>query len=150
MQYVASHLFGERNGKKFGVKLSTVVKDVLIIRIENMNQNKLKDDIRRLSKGKASRSKIGSRAVPHRLTQEEQKQIDLAMKKGFLEVQEHQRINAQNIYQKYAQVNNWLSVVIVHGQESSTLYVGDEPFTFSERKEAKQQAKDIAKQNTNR
>ncbi|KAL2608213.1 hypothetical protein R1flu_026786 [Riccia fluitans] len=42
------------------------------------------DDVERLSRGRASKAKIGSRAVPHRLNVDERKAFELAKKRGFV------------------------------------------------------------------
>ncbi|KAL2644427.1 hypothetical protein R1flu_012014 [Riccia fluitans] len=42
------------------------------------------DDVERLSRGRASKAKIGSRAVPHRLNADERKAFELAKKRGFV------------------------------------------------------------------
>jgi hypothetical protein len=44
------------------------------------------DDVLRLSKGQSTRSRAGSRTVPHRLNSDERQQFDLARKHGFLTV----------------------------------------------------------------
>ena len=46
----------------------------------------IKDDIERLSRGKSTQSKIGSRRVPHRLTQKERILFEAAKRQGFLKV----------------------------------------------------------------
>jgi hypothetical protein len=46
----------------------------------------IKDDVKRLSRGKSTQSKIGSRRVPHRLTQKERILFEAAKRQGFLKV----------------------------------------------------------------
>jgi hypothetical protein len=45
-----------------------------------------KDDVERLSRGEASRSKAGSRSVGHRLTQRERILFEAAKRQGFLKL----------------------------------------------------------------
>jgi hypothetical protein len=45
-----------------------------------------KDDVESLSRGKPTRSKIGSRQIPHRLTQKERILFEAAQRQGFLKV----------------------------------------------------------------
>lgn len=58
-----------------------------------------KDDVERLSRGKSTRSKIGSREIPHRLTQKERILFEAAQRRGFLKVPVAGiRPNVLNIY----------------------------------------------------
>ena len=45
-----------------------------------------KDDVKKLSRGKSTRSRIGSRQIPHRLTQKERILFEAAQRQGFLKV----------------------------------------------------------------
>lgn len=45
-----------------------------------------KDDIERLSRGKSTRARIGSRGTPHRLTKRERILLEAAQRQGFLKV----------------------------------------------------------------
>ncbi len=45
MSFVSVHLYGEKNGKRFGEKLNTVLKDVVIIREIDMKDKAPKQDI---------------------------------------------------------------------------------------------------------
>jgi len=45
-----------------------------------------KDDVARLTRGKSSRNRVGSRHVRHRLRQDELKRLDIARGRGFLVV----------------------------------------------------------------
>ena len=70
-----------------------------------------KDDVERLSRGKSSRSKIGSRSTPHRLTQKERILFEAAQRQGFLKVPASGiRPNVLNIYRLWceAEVENLL------------------------------------------
>lgn len=46
----------------------------------------LRDDVERLSRGEPTRQRIGSRGVPHRLTQRERILFETAKKNGFLKI----------------------------------------------------------------
>ena len=45
-----------------------------------------KDDVARLSRGRATRNKVGSRATSHRLRLDELKKLEVAKERGFLVV----------------------------------------------------------------
>jgi hypothetical protein len=60
----------------------------------------IKDAIISISKGKSTRTKIGSRAVPHRLRQDERISVARALELGFLEIYPWSRDNSSNIYKK--------------------------------------------------
>jgi hypothetical protein len=58
-------------------------------------------DIIQLSKGKPSKNKIGSRTVPHRLNAFEQKEFEIAIKKGYLAYNSKTRLALQNTFEEY-------------------------------------------------
>ena len=106
-----------------------------------MNQNRQKSDILKLTRGESTRSKMGSRAVPHRLRKDESKRFELAIKKGFLELYESDRPNLLNVYKKWCEAEKKEPVFIVHDLNESTLFYGQKKQRFSSRKEAKIAAK---------
>jgi hypothetical protein len=58
-----------------------------------------KDDVERLSRGKATRARIGSRRIGHRLTQKERLLFEAARRQGFLKIPVTGiRPNVVNIY----------------------------------------------------
>ena len=58
-----------------------------------------KDDVERLSRGQATRAKIGSRRIGHRLTQKERLLFEAARRQGFLKIPVTGiRPNVVNIY----------------------------------------------------
>ena len=64
-----------------------------------------KDDVERLSRGKPTRAKIGSRQIPHRLTQKERILFESARRRGFLKVPAAGiRPNVLNIYRLWCDV----------------------------------------------
>lgn len=46
----------------------------------------IKDEVERLSRGNSTRSKIGSRQIPHRLTRKDRILFEAAKRQGFLKV----------------------------------------------------------------
>jgi hypothetical protein len=46
----------------------------------------LREDVERLSRGAPTRQRIGSRGIPHRLTQRERILFEVAKKNGFLKI----------------------------------------------------------------
>jgi hypothetical protein len=69
-----------------------------------MNRKISKDDVERLSKGLSSKSKTGSRNVPHRLTKKERIVFESAKKVGYLKLPANcRRENLVNIYLLWCQ-----------------------------------------------
>lgn len=64
------------------------------------------DDVYNLAKGKPTKSKIGSRAIPARLNKYEWEQFETAQKKGFLVVTDKTRWALQNIWVLYCEARN--------------------------------------------
>jgi hypothetical protein len=65
------------------------------------------DDVERISRGKSSKAKMGSRQVPHRLSAEERKAYDLAKKKGYLVVRVlSRRYPLVNTYRNFCDASN--------------------------------------------
>lgn len=60
-----------------------------------------KDDVEKLSRGKSTKSKSGSRAVPHRLTKDEREEFERAKKRGVLKPKRWHRENLINIWEKW-------------------------------------------------
>jgi hypothetical protein len=72
-----------------------------------------KDDVEKLSRGKASRSKAGSRGVGHRLTEKERALFEAAKKQGFLKIPvTGARENVRNVYQKWCQATSQTAVIL--------------------------------------
>ncbi len=64
----------------------------------------IKDDIESWSRGKSTRAKIGSRGIPHRLTQKERYLLEAAQRQGFLKIPiTGIRPNVLNIYSLWCQ-----------------------------------------------
>jgi hypothetical protein len=71
------------------------------------------DDVLALSKGRKSRSKEGSRMLPHRLTQSERVKLAVAQKRGYLKLPlKTLRDNLLNVYKLWCQATNRELIVI--------------------------------------
>jgi hypothetical protein len=70
-----------------------------------MKKNSIsKDDVEKLSRGKPTRSKSGSRSIGHRLTQKERTLFEAAKIQGYLKIPlTGCRQNVINIYQKWCE-----------------------------------------------
>ena len=65
------------------------------------------DDVESLSRGRPSRSKEGSRMLPHRLTQAERVKLEVAKKRGYLKLSLNApRDNLINVYKLWCQATN--------------------------------------------
>jgi hypothetical protein len=63
-----------------------------------------KDDVNRLSRGKPTRAKIGSRRIGHRLTQKEKLLFEAATRQGFLKLPiTGIRPNVLNVYRLWCE-----------------------------------------------
>ena len=63
-----------------------------------------KDDIDKLSRGKPTKSRIGSRRIGHRLTQKERLLFEAAQRQGFLKIPvTGSRPNVLNVYKLWCQ-----------------------------------------------
>ena len=72
-----------------------------------------KGDIERLSRGKSTRSRIGSRQIPHRLTQRERILFEAAQRQGFLKVPVAGiRPNVLNIYKLWCDAEGKDCIVV--------------------------------------
>ena len=76
------------------------------------------EHIDKLTRGKKSGAKIGSRWVPHHLYQYEQEKLDRAMKYKFLHISNKDRVNLQNIWEKICAARKWDSIIIVTDSSS--------------------------------
>ena len=66
-----------------------------------------KDDVERLSRGLATRAKIGNRGVGHRLTQKERILFESAKRHGFLKIPSGGiRKNVLNVYRLWCQATD--------------------------------------------
>jgi hypothetical protein len=66
-----------------------------------------RDDVEKLSRGLPTRSKLGSRAVGHRLTQKERILFEAAKRQGFLKIPvTGLRANVENIYRLWCEAQS--------------------------------------------
>lgn len=84
------------------------------------------DDVERISKGKASKAKTGSRKVPHRLQAGERTAYDLAKKKGYL-VQRaiSRKYPLVNTYRNFCDASCRICIFIEQGQTGEDTVVID-------------------------
>ncbi|MEI7577411.1 MAG: hypothetical protein WCK51_10990 [Armatimonadota bacterium] len=72
-----------------------------------------KDDVERLSRGEATRSRAGSRGVGHRLTVRERALFEAAKKQGFLKIPvTGARENVRNVYRKWCEATGQTAVIL--------------------------------------
>ena len=103
--------------------------------------------VENLTKGKKSGAKIGSRGVPHRLNQHEQKQFNLAIKKKFMTLSYDSRPNLRNIWLKYTEVKKWPALIVSRLQDgTANVNQNGSTLKFTTYKEADNYAKDVARQ----
>jgi hypothetical protein len=77
-----------------------------------------KDDVDRLSRGKPTRAKIGSRRISHRLTQKERLLFEAATRQGFLKLPVTGiRPNVLNVYRLWCEAEG--RDFILKGEPSS-------------------------------
>ncbi|CAM6100182.1 unnamed protein product [Calypogeia fissa] len=79
------------------------------------------DDVERISRGRPSKAKTGSRAVPHRLNAEERKAFELAKKRGYVTQQANsRRYPLINTYRNYCDALDFLCIRIEQGTTGLT------------------------------
>lgn len=84
-----------------------------------------KDDVEKLSRGEATRSKAGSRGVGHRLSVRERALLEAAKKQGFLKIPlSGARENVRNVYRKWCEATGETAVILEpdeHANRSANL-----------------------------
>lgn len=70
------------------------------------------EDVENLSRGRPTKSKIGSRSVPHRLTKTERGQFERAKNRGYMTIKPNQRQNLGNIWFDWCDVNNIPCIIL--------------------------------------
>lgn len=69
-----------------------------------MSISPTKDDVENLSRGLPTRTRSGSRAIPHRLTQKERILFEAAKRQGFLKLpMAGHRTNVESIYRLWCE-----------------------------------------------
>ena len=88
-----------------------------------MKQLKL-DHVERLSHGKRSGLNIGSRSVGHYLRPHERTIYQRALKKGYLDITEKDRVNLWHIWEKACLAKRWDFLVLIKDTDKGigTLY----------------------------
>jgi hypothetical protein len=71
------------------------------------------EHIDNLRKGKASGAKIGSRKTPHHLYKYEEEKYERALKNKYLEIEQNERINLQNLWSKVCIAKNWKEYTLI-------------------------------------
>jgi hypothetical protein len=72
-----------------------------------------RDDVESLSRGQRSRSKSGSRRIPHRLTQAERVKFEVAKKRGYLKLPINApRENLINVYRLWCEAAGSECVIV--------------------------------------
>jgi len=79
-----------------------------------------KDDIEKLSKGKGTYAKIGSRDIPHRLTLAESTEFNKAKSRGYLKWKNSYRVNLENVYRLYCRTTKRFCLIIRNNGEFPT------------------------------
>jgi hypothetical protein len=99
--------------------------------------------VENLTKGKKSGANIGSRGVPHRLNQHEQKQFNIAIKRRYMTLAFDSRPNLRNIWLKYAEVKQWPSLIVIRQQDgTANVEHNGSKLSFETYGEAKRYAKE--------
>lgn len=113
-----------------------------------MKQLKL-DHVERLSHGKRSGLNIGSRSVGHYLRPHERATYERALKKGYLDITEKDRVNLWHIWEKACLAMQWRFLVLIKDTENSlgTIYDNNEIVGSSELPNAKNEIRDLALSN---
>ncbi len=79
------------------------------------------EHIQQLTKGKKSWIKIWSRGMPHRLKPYEREKYERALKKKYLEINEHERINLVNIWDKTCESQWWENIIFIKNIDQATV-----------------------------
>ena len=114
-----------------------------------MKQLKL-DHVERLSHGKRSGLNIGSRSVGHYLKPHERATYQRALKKGYLDITEKDRVNLWHIWEKACLAQQWSFLVLIKdiNKDLGTIYQGNKIIGESNLINAKQEIKSLASSNT--
>lgn len=105
------------------------------------------DHVERLSHGKRSGLNIGSRSVGHYLRPHERAAYQRALKKGYLDITEKDRVNLWHIWEKacLAMQRDFLVLIKDTNSGSGTLYKDNEMIKETELSEAKRIMKSLVK-----
>jgi len=112
-----------------------------------MKQLKL-DHVERLSHGKRSGLNIGSRSVGHDLRPHERATYQRALKKGYLDITEKDRVNLWHIWEKACLAMQWDFLVLIKDTDNclGTIYKNSKVLEQSELSETKRNIKMLVSQ----
>jgi hypothetical protein len=110
-----------------------------------MKQLKL-DHVERLSHGKRSGLNIGSRSVGHHLRPHERAAYQRALKKGYLDITEKDRVNLWHIWEKACLAMHWRFLVLIKDTDNGLglIYDNNEMVGNHEMLMAKNEIRDLA------
>ncbi|MFT5610141.1 MAG: hypothetical protein ACI9LU_000633 [Polaribacter sp.] len=110
-----------------------------------MKQLKL-DHVERLSHGKRSGLNIGSRSVGHYLRPHERAAYQRALKKGYLDITEKDRVNLWHIWEKACLAMQSDFLVLVKNTDSgfASIYKDSQMIKKTQLSEAKREMKSLA------
>jgi len=103
------------------------------------------DDVEKLSRGQRTANRIGSRAIGHHLAAFERCQYDLAIKLGYMTVNDRSRENLWNIWQKACLAKGWFCVILLKqvGENQGQVFQDGQIVFEGDLKQAKQYAKQL-------
>jgi len=101
------------------------------------------DHVERLSRGKRSGLNIGSRSVGHYLRPHERTTYERALKKGYLDITEKDRVNLWHIWEKACLAMNQSFLVLIKDNDkgSGVIYKDNNIVCESELRDAKNKIK---------
>ena len=75
--------------------------------------------LERLTQGKSSGAFLGSRAVAHRLRNDEKRIFTHSIQKRFLSLKPYHRINLENFWEQYCRIKNWPMIILRDHQDGT-------------------------------
>ena len=97
-----------------------------------MKKGPTKDDVSRLTKGKPTESRVGSREVSHRLRLDERKKLDVAIERGFLTVTITTRAALKNCWFLWCQANKIPCAIIERLDKSELIILSEKEGILTE------------------
>ena len=84
------------------------------------------EHIDKLRRGKKSWAKIGSRGIAHHLYAYEQIQYERALKNQYLEINDKNRVNLSNLWEKVCRAQWWKHLVLLKQKDADSAIVLEE------------------------
>jgi hypothetical protein len=81
----------------------------------------IRDDILRLSRGKKTKNRIGSRRIAHRLNKTEQEKFEVAIRKGYLQIR-GMRTALRNTFCEYQNALGLPGIILEHGVDGDYIH----------------------------